>query len=802
MKTNSFLTLALAALTAGGYMVPEALADTPTRPAKAAKRTRALASAAATATATAAAADDAKQVKSQPNSYNGNTVQAKEWANCKALEKRLSADILSKLKGTDAAAVQAFIAAPANRLMLAQWFVARRENAVDASKLAAPKEGETIPARTFAELLASGDAETVSIVKLLTNNLEWMEKVAYSGECVRPGRMMSIIVGLCQDKKLDMQRKFLTNRVLLEVATATALEWARWDWSYNGALERARFYMLNHKAKRFHKGFKSLPFWHYRIICGSKGNNANGSLASLEWALDNVHLPIEQYPGACWYANYLSDNLFGDSIHGPYYYSPYDDYYGSNALKRSRDIGGVCGSLSHFGAFCAVANGVPAMPAGEPGHCAYIVNVNGKWVPSYSLSWERGLHWQAWNGTDKYSSLHMASELYAPEQAVKTSLSNACRTLGDICAAAGQADKALDLYRESVKAQPCNYLAWHAYADLLRDSKAGDAAAWKQLYKDMSKRLAPLYAEMAAQLLQGRVHGPLFKVCPSAADRMECFTVFWKAVKGMGPDRWAVEQFCDAQAGALKDDKRGDIEAKLALYTMVLSHTADKAPYAPVILAWGNGASARADEATQRKFFKATLTGLSKGKGMEEGARDKILNQAMLGAEKMRDRSSFQTIGKMLAQKYRKPRLPQWDAFPGKLVSENGMIYTSSTCQHDWPCEHWGVLEPTGGRFHTDSQKDAWVVVELPKMAYINGVVTIATSNLWRLKDMKVQYSETGKDDDWQDAGAMPHPTDWQVNRLDLQESKPRARFIRILRPGGPEIFQLNGIFVYGKPAA
>ncbi len=728
-----------------------------------------------------------KRLKPLPGTYNGKSVEAAEWADCAALEKRLSAEIIGKLKGIDSASIQAFIGKPANRLLLAQWHLAHRE--VGAGNNA------------FKQLLDSGDPATAELVRALTNNLDWMEKAVYSGECIRPGRALAIMDGIRKDEKLGMKTKFLYDKVLLDVATATALEWARSDWNYDQGIARARFYMLNHKDKRFHKCFKDLPFWMYRVICGCKGNNANGSVQSLEWALDNVHLPDNQYPDACWYANYLSDNLFGDSIHGPYYYSPYDDVYGANAVKRSLDVGGVCGSLSHFGAFAALGNGIPAMAAGEPGHCAYIVWQNNRWTPAYSLSWERGLHWSPWNGNDKFSSLHMATDFYAPAAAKKATLSNACRTLADVYACAKKMDKACNCYRAAVKVQPLNYLAWVDYINFLYSHKAGDAAAWKTAYKELSKGLAPVYPEMAAQLLH-RLHGGFFKACPTAADRLECFREFWKSVKGMGPDRWAVEQLCNAQADSLKGGAGDGNESSLKFYTMAIAQVADDAAYAPVILAWGNNAAAKMDEKMQHKFLKATLAGLSKGSGMDEGSRDKILNQAILGAEKMRDRSSFQAIGKLLPDKYRKNRLPKVEPFPGKLVSQGGMLYASSTCQHDWPAEHWGVLELTGGRFHTNADKDAWVVVELPKMADITGVVTICQSNRWRLTNMKVQYSQTGKDDDWHDAGAMPHPTDWETNRLDLTKSKPRARFIRILRPGGPECFHLNGIFVYGTPAS
>ncbi len=777
MKTAPFISLVLAAFVAG---CP--LSAAPSAGAKSGKLR-----------ATAAA-----------GAQSGFVVKGEDWADCAALEKRLAAQILRNIKGESRQAVQQFIANPANRLLLAQWHLAHCENAVDASKLPTPKAGEKLPPRTMRELLLSSD-KAAAFVTRVTNDVAWMEQLAYSGECVRPGRAMAILYALSQQHK-----GYEKQRVLRDIATATALEWARSDWDFARALARADFYMDNYAEGRFHSGFSDLPFWQYRVICGSKGNNANGDVASLEWALDNVHLPAEQYTGCCWQCNYLLDNLFGDSIHGAYYYAPYDDVYadkdpvkGTNALKRARDIGGVCGSLSHYGAFAAVANGVPALPAGEPGHCAYIVCVNGKWTPAYSLSWERGLHWQMWTGVHKYSSLHMATELNSEVQARRTALSHACRTLGELCAASGRSSAAKAYFLTGVREQPLNYPAWRGYAAYLSSHEAQNAAEWKLLNKELCARLASRYPEMAAELLKGQVYPGLRKACTDSSQLMVCYGLFWKAVKDMGPDRWAVEELCNNQLGSVKSSKRSAEEVALVFYKMVLGQTAVKKAYAPVILSWGNGKAVAMGEAMQKKFLRATLSALSKGEGMDADARDKMLGQALLGAERMRDRSSFQAIGKLLSDKFRQPRLPKWEPFPGKLVSQGGLLYTSSTCQHDWPAEHWGVLEPTGGRFHTGNDKDAYAVVELPKMSVLSGVVTIAPDgNLWRLFDMKVQYSESGRDDDWHDAGAMPNPTGQRVNRLDLQGRKLRARYIRILRPGGPQLFHLNAIFVYGTPAS
>ncbi len=752
MKRRTTITLVLAAGAAGALVPPQVLcAD----------------SEPATSVAVA-----------KQGSYTGTQFKAADWADCAALRNRLAGEIAASLKGTGDSALRAFISAPANRLRLAQWHVASC--------------GEMGP------LLAEASPQTRAFIERVTNDLGWMEQIAYSGECAHTGQVFSVLAAIESHNK-----GFEQNRVLRDIATATALECARAGANPDQAVARAEFYMNNYREKRFHTGFKSLPFWQYRVICGCKWDNANGSISSLQWALDNVHLPSTEYTGACWQAAYLSTNLFGDSIHGHHYYAPYVDVFGDNAVHRSREVGGVCGSLSHYGAFAAIANGVPALTAGEPGHCAYIVCVDGKWVPSYSLSWQRGLHWQMWQGNDKYSSLHLASELFSPEQAEKTARSESLRSLAELFASRTEPEKALHCFRAATDEQPHNYLAWVSYARFLQAQKPDDAAAWKQLYKRLSRSMAPHYPEMAAFLLLRHIHAGMHRACKTHNERMECYREFWRSVKGMGPVRWDVEGLCNSQAGSLQDDKHNSNEARLTFYAMALDLAGGNGAYAPVLVSWGNGVGGQMGEDMQRRFLKATLAGLSKGKDLDASSRDGILGEALLGAERMRDRTSFQAVGKLLSDAYRKPRLPGWQAYPGKLVSQGGMIYTSSRA-HDNAAEHWGVLEPTGGRFHTASETNPWVVVELPKMAYVTGVVAISTAgwNNRRLEGMKVQFSETGRDGDWHDAGAFPAPSTYEVNRLDLQKSKPRARFIRIIRSGGPDVFHLNGIFVYGEPAA
>ena len=190
------------------------------------------------------------------------------------------------------------------------------------------------------------------------------------------------------------------------------------------------------------------------------------------------------------------------------------------------------------------------------------------------------------------------------------------------------------------------------------------------------------------------------------------------------------------------------------------------------------------------------------GKGMSDEDKHKLLAPAILAAEKTGDINTFQSLGAMLPAKYKKPDnvLPKHEPFPGKLASKGGIVLASSTSQWDNPCSHWGLLEECGGTFHTAKDKDAWLVVQLPRQVNVTGVVLVTNpGNLQRLHNMKIQVSENGKD--WVDVHQFGNCTQ-RVMRADLTDKLPVAKYVRILRPGGPEFFHLNAVYVYGNQAA
>lgn len=781
---------------------------------------------------------------------SGARVESSEWADPEALRDKLADEIEKKLEGNiSEKRVQQFLSEEGNRLRLLQWMVAQSEAASakglqedeekrskEISRLkeeiaqmqqSLPEGSEKLTKTNRAannlkqkkERLAALEKEAKArhtllevvntpggskLMEQLGNEEAWLEQVAVTGECVRPGVTASILAQL-----VAKDSAILKEPLSRDIATATAVEFAKSGWLQADALKRARYYLKHSRNGRLNTVFNDLPFWERRMVCGCKGDNDFGSVESLQWSLDNVHLPAYQYDGCCWRCGYKLYNLFGMIIHGSGYVEPFTETHGKNRTRFTYEVGGVCGGLSHFGAFSALANGVPALTAGEPGHCSYIVRVGDQWKPSYSLSWERGLHWQVWKDIYVFSQLHAASEMFSDAQREKTRLSNAYRVLGGIRAQKKDLKKAAQCYEKATTAQPLHFAAWRDWAQLLSeqaaDPKPAHISAWRKLNDAICNRLTPRYPELAAVLLQKHVYPAMAKAMADDPTALRsCMIQFWKNVREMGPDRWRIEELANDQAKALEINEKTP-DRLCDFFGDILGSVASTDAYPPVILSWGNSFTEKLAEKDKKKLLAAMTSGLGKGASANADARDNAIAQAILAAEKAHDLTTFQALGKMLSPAYLKAdyKLPSHTPFPGKLASKGGMMWASSTSQWDHPCAHWGITDPAlGGHFHTGKDTDAWVVVQLPRQVHVTGIVIVGTTgNTQRLHNMKVQVSETGKDDDWHDVADLG-PFKNRLITIDLTSTLPLAKYVRIVRQKGPDFFHLNGIFVYGNQAA
>ena len=640
------------------------------------------------------------------------------------------------------------------------------------------------------------------VLSAIMADAEWMEQIAFSGEMHNFTRVVQIIAAIAEKDPGALKKG-----VARDTTTAVALEYARNGIRLTAAVERAQYFLKYWRQGRLNTVFDTLPMHQRRIACGWKPNHNSGTIKAFEWALDNVHVPDWQYPGSCWRCGYISDNVYGDSVQGPWYFAPWAGVASDNHMWLTKNVGGVCGGLSHFGAASACANGVPALAAGEPGHCAYIVLVNGKWTPAYSLSWERGLHWIPWDNNWTYSALHLTDDLYDSKNTARTRISNSCRILAQVYNETNQPQKALTCYEHSAKAAPLNYPMWREYAAFLGNKMPNDKAAWQELNRLLCKGVASKYPEQAAELLRHQVYGRMSASGMSADELTDACATFWKYADRMGPDRWYIETMNNDQLNMCKRAGGDAEQIAISLYSKVLSAAAAHEAYSGTLMAWGNRISDGLSEAGRKQLTDSMISVLGKGDSNTAAQRAKLLGGLMIAAERARDTETFYNISKMIDPKeiHGTAAIPDIRTYPGKLVSEGGLPFASSTSEWDKPHTHSGLLTKAGGAIHTARENNPWIAVKLPKHAYITGVV-FAGTNEWslihRFRPVRVQVSDTGRDDDWHDVGQPVENTGNYIISFDLQNERPKALYVRVLRPGGPEVFHANGIYVFGEPAA
>ncbi len=644
---------------------------------------------------------------------------------------------------------------------------------------------------SFAELEKS--AKDAARFKALSADLEWLQGMMYSGEHVAIVRAVSIFLDIA-----DLDPAVLKPGRKRDIASAIALEYTRNNWTSARAKERAEFYLKYWEEGRLNKQIDTLPMSQLRVMMGLKAEHKAGLVENYQYCLDNAHLPAAHYVGTgeylavCWRGTYRLNNIYGDSIHVNFYETYADAFstYGQEVCE----MGGICGVLSHFGAYAAAANGVAAQTMGEPGHCAYTVLLDGKWCPAYSLSWERWLHWHPWNDAWFFSALQFSYDLYDDKNIKKTmtamDLESAALAMQDSKPQVAQA-----LYNQALNAQPLNITTYRECFSLL--AKNGDTEDKLAVLRCLAKTMPKTAPEMASSLLAKGM--PLLDDA-SPDQRQAVISDYWQAINNIGPGHWDVAKLISSQAdwvckGAASPEKQG-----LNFYSKLLTAVVDKPDFTHSVMNWGNDWGSKQSPAVKSAMGTVTANIIAKASG--KGASvETLLNGAIISAEKMGDVAAFNTLMKSVPEKSRYlGGMPTWEPFSGDLVSKGGLINLSSTCSHDTPTMHAGLLDPRGGKFHTDKDTDAWVTVKLSHVCQLSGVVIIPTTNsTYRQHRMCVQVSTTGEDGSWSDIEQLPDSAPARVTRVDMSKKQPKALYVRIKRSGGPEYFHLNGIYVYGK---
>lgn len=626
------------------------------------------------------------------------------------------------------------------------------------------------------ELLQSAHLSQSPFAKAFLQSSDWQHAFFDSGEIKNPKQSIQTLASIWKSYPA-----LKSHRIERDMATACALESPA-----NQAVARFTFFRKKYQKGELNTIFNALTVFERRFLAKGVQHTNFNTIASMEYLNTEVRLPVRGYLEACWYPHYLLENPFGDSIHGPLYYRPFSESWASYA-EIVREVGGVCGSLSNFGAAAAISNGIPAVTMGEPGHCSYaIMTQHNQWTPSYSLSWSRGLHTAFY---DKYSwSGHLYNAL-SQDTPHNAWASGDLRRKARFFAKKHDFTSAEATMHEARTTYPYDWKNWTLSARILNESKAPQTA-WNTLQQDVIDSLAPKNPEAADLFLQQDVFShTIAQPNQSFEQKKKVLIDFHKAMtKQWQPARWSLDKTIASQ---LKNLGGNSLQQDDFLAELFSIHASSK-EISPVVLE--TSLKLLGHSSQRKQHFIAAMGKLISSDNGQSGNDiiDTLASKILPDAAQRGDKETFQYIGKLTAPNY--PALGiNPEPFPGILLSSGGTFSIQAPGnQWDKPSRHWGVIEEHGGDFHTDT-KPAQPTVQLGNYGRLSGVVLVARNgNLWRMKGAQLQTSMDGKN--WTMCAKL---TEQRIQRIDLSQQHIDASYVRIFQPNQPHL-HFHKILVYG----
>ncbi len=216
---------------------------------------------------------------------------------------------------------------------------------------------------------------------------------------------------------------------------------------------------------------------------------------------------IDWINGTAWQTSYLMNNFFGDSIFG----SDYFKAWGSTVLPGTgmgREIGAVCGGISHYGVLAANATGRRSVTGGQPGHCAAAHrSFDGTfWEIDSNVGAPTGNHFPLWQNYSYYSIEYYDDMWDDPRTLVGYRLLWAARLRA---ISYGDTDPGVEaLYRRAMSYAPLCYQAILDYRDYLQRNYPKDADRWLVWAEGVTYGLWR-YPSIGWNLLNNNIPAPL-----------------------------------------------------------------------------------------------------------------------------------------------------------------------------------------------------------------------------------------------------------------------------------------------------
>jgi hypothetical protein len=441
---------------------------------------------------------------------------------------------------------------------------------------------------------------------------------------------------------------------------------------------------------------------------------------------------------------------------------------------RSR-VGGVCTEQAMWAALCANAHGIMCERAGQPGHCAWLLNENGD-------------NWKIINGIRPYTQgvFKLWGKGFQYIQSVERAFAD--RTAHD--------ESELLLFagriREAAMRCPYNYTAWRAYTDSLKE-KGADIDEWRK-YLDELFATQPDGRLVSWDFAWEAIEAMAAKGLDETSLAKETARVFMSLpqpktaiAEEMNYRRSALERF-------LKRFRKND-ELTMKILSVAIDANKEGSDYIAQMFAYALGRWSK-DKAKIGRFF--ALASAKAGNG--EDAAGKLDWRAISSIKGFReDRALFRMLASFRNEDdppHAAAQVPAND-YGQPLASADALVKISSRGRGDTPEDHARVSDATPydskrqGLFATKNETSPWVVIELAGDVFVSGVTVIGDT-----RGLAAWVSQDGKD--WQEVASNGRSE--SLWRIDLGAKSPVAKFVKVGGMGGEKkMLKLNKVLVYGK---
>lgn len=527
---------------------------------------------------------------------------------------------------------------------------------------------------------------------------------------------------------------------------------------------RYHFFQKQAAKGALHPNYPNLQPWELRFVVGIPGQDWDDQ--SFAWAAEHINLPWDRYTWACWAATYTDPSKFGDSVQSGEYLLPYSSMSSAEATQRN---GGVCGSLSHLGAYAAMAHGIPAYTVGQPGHCAYGVRTErGKWEGGFGGP-DGGMHNFIF-GDRAPTSYTLMETVFADDDTIRKAYrqSFCARALE----ATGNKKAAIKAWQSALEASPLHpFFRTELHRLMLEQGLSAD-----DCYAYLCQVL-PIYKGngFAAADMMKELKEPLATM--SGQQRLTLYQLLHDAIV-VTPASWAVKcgDLLDEQSASLGNDS---LQADFLSYVLSAHMNQGTGTTFGQVLEWavkkyvsggnvGVFSQAFAKAAAAAPAERPSTTPDDKAIAQKEKAMKEAYGKAIFATEEARSIPAFQALSNAAQKAFGScpevQTLPSPAELAGHPAPATGLLRVSTTSSWDAPIYHQGILTLQGGRCHTSREATPSLIAELESPQQLTGcIIRKHGAHDYRMKKATVYTSSDGAT--WmKKAETANMPKVWVVN--------------------------------------